>query len=204
MKPMSLIGLPWPVLSCLGTTQVCTPPSHTTCTYRASLSTADTSCATTAGATNIWKRKIVSNILVPDQDTLSRLATTAYTIPSPMMFAGYWGGKIKEGKAGVYNQAMRDALVEVWLAHEWHEPEDDVSNILTVQAAFEQFNNSLTPHSYINELGSWGKYCRFNDWKTRLFPNYKQLMQVKKSYDPCNLYTVPFGVGSDAPTATCK
>ncbi len=47
-------------------------------------------------------------------------------------------------------------------------------------------------------------YNTFEDWKTRFYENYDTVLATKMKYDPCNTFTVRYGIGSDLPTGTCR
>jgi hypothetical protein len=78
----------------------------------------------------------------------------------------------------------RDATFAVGIHGSWRHPEDDARNVAWVRDAFES----------IREFGLEGEYVNFMsdsqpDSVTRSYgPSYRRLVEVKRRYDPHNLF----------------
>ncbi|GIL63152.1 hypothetical protein Vafri_17269 [Volvox africanus] len=95
------------------------------------------------------------------------------------------------------------SIIVVLFGAQWFDPHEDRDRVAGMEPYLSGLY-SLAPTSYSNEFTSWGTYNNVSDWKTRFFSNYDSLLAVKKKYDPCNLMTAKFAVGSDQPTAICS
>ncbi|KAJ8614065.1 hypothetical protein CTAYLR_005832 [Chrysophaeum taylorii] len=97
---------------------------------------------------------------------------------------------------------FRDALFEVGANVFWTNPRDDAAN---VQASYEANKPlvDIAPASYLNEWTSHPRHLRVDDWFSRFYggkENYDALLRVKTEIDPCNMFWVRHGVGSDQPS----
>ncbi|EFJ53169.1 hypothetical protein VOLCADRAFT_102791 [Volvox carteri f. nagariensis] len=155
--------------------------------------------------TEIWGRKyITSGFLPPDQDTLDSVASVIATTNPYMWLWFVFGGAVPE-KAGIGSvpDGMRYAMYEVLFGTHWFNPNDDRLRVESLEP-YLPLLYGISPTSYSNEFTSWGSYNDIQDWKTRFFSNYSNLLAVKKKYDPCNLITATYAVGSDEPVAICS
>ncbi|GFR43438.1 hypothetical protein Agub_g4520 [Astrephomene gubernaculifera] len=156
-------------------------------------------------SSEIWQRKfIVNGFVPPQQPLLDGVADIIITTKPDMWLWFVYGGAVRKGTVGSVPPGMRDAMYQILIGTQWNDPNEDEQYM----AALEMFVPSLygtVPYSYNNEYTSWGdKYGVVRDWKTRFFANYDSLLSVKDKYDPCNFFTVQYGVASDLPKATCK
>lgn len=160
-----------------------------------------------AGETGeIWQRKMISNVMLPlDQDVLDQtvrvIIEEQFTAPFKLLMIH--GGVSLNGSVGSSSLGLRKTFGEQAFGNQWNPiPKDfeNMKNISDIMGRLKAFVNS----SYVNEYTTY--YDQYNvlpDWRTRFYDNYTNLLRVKSIYDPCNLYVVEYGVGSDQPVATC-
>lgn len=112
------------------------------------------------------------------------------------MIAGGKVSKIDSESAGV-NPAWRNAVVEAVCGISWDEGasskeiEEEISQLKTWISAL----NDVAPNdgAYFNEASLFEI-----DWQTTFFgSHYSQLKHIKDKYDPCRLFVVAEGVGSE-------
>lgn len=109
------------------------------------------------------------------------------------------GGNVPEraGPETSVSQAFRDAVFEVGPNAYWDDPDIDAA-IIETSAAIARGLNALSDSSYLNEWSSTRGANVMIDWQKRFWgENYARLLDVKHAVDPCNMFWVPHGVGSD-------
>ncbi|GIL88580.1 hypothetical protein Vretimale_15300 [Volvox reticuliferus] len=155
--------------------------------------------------TDIWARKyITSGFLPQDQDVLDTISSVIVENNPYMWMWFVFGGAVPEHAGiGSVPTGMRNAMYEVLFGSQWFDPHEDRDRVESMEPYLSGLY-ALAPTSYSNEFTSWGAYNNVSDWKTRFFSDYDKLLTVKKKYDPCNLMTAKFAVGSDQPTAVCS
>jgi FAD/FMN-containing dehydrogenase len=139
----------------------------------------------TPGARNYWKSHNLSTIKDALIDTI-----IAYTLklPSPQteIFFGAIGGATTRPAPDAMAYAHRDALFVMNVHGRWEDPADDKRGI----AWARDFFNACAP------FASGGVYVNFltadegDRVRSAYGPNYDRLAQVKRKYDPKNLFRV--------------
>lgn len=96
---------------------------------------------------------------------------------------------------------FRNAIFEVGPNAYWKDPKLDRANV-EASAALARGLYMLSDSSYLNEWTSARGDNVMSDWRKRFWgddENYDKLLRVKHKVDPCNMFWVPHGVGSDEP-----
>ncbi len=153
----------------------------------------------------MWSRTFVANaFLLPQQGVLNNVSRLIGASQPPMALWMTYGGAVRTGTTGSVPGGMRAAMYEVLFGDRWYDPAQDETRMTDLTVNYLPVLYGYGTASYNNEYTTWGnKYNVLDDWKTRFFNNYDSLLHVKQKYDPCNAFTVKFGIGSDLPTATC-
>ncbi|GLI63111.1 hypothetical protein VaNZ11_006016 [Volvox africanus] len=162
--------------------------------------------ANTPPVSDIWARKFITNGFVPAGDpwVLDALATLIVKEKPRMRLRFVFGGAVAEGTIGTVPSGMRTAMYEAVFDQVWFDPAEDQERMQYVSRFLPDLYDFAVA-SYSNEFTSWSTLFNVpGDWKIRFFSNYDWLLEVKDKYDPCNLFTAKYGVGSDLPQATCE
>lgn len=137
----------------------------------------------TPGARNYWKSHNLTQLSDDAVDTLIRYAGT---LPSPQceIFLGLLGGKASEPAPDATAYPHRDALYAMNVHARWSEPSDDEACISWSRELF----SAMAPHAagsvYINFM-TQEEGARISE---AYGANYERLAQIKKRYDPHNLF----------------
>lgn len=112
------------------------------------------------------------------------------------------GGAVREtGRDGETSvtDAFREALFELGPNAYWADPALDDA-IIEASADLARGLNAISDSSYLNEWTSSKGANVMVDWRHRFWgDNYPKLLDVKRAVDPCNMFWVPHGVGSEDP-----
>jgi len=137
----------------------------------------------TAGARNYWK----SHNLATLQDGLFDAVIAAVgTLPSPQceIFFGALGGATTRPAPGATAYAHRDAQFVMNVHGRWAAPADDTRGIGWARDFFKASAPFASGGAYVNFLtADEGDRVR-----AAYGPNYDRLAQVKRTYDPDNLF----------------
>lgn len=137
----------------------------------------------TPGARNYWKSHNLTQLSDQAVDTLIRYAGT---LPSPQceIFLGLLGGKASEPAPDATAYPHRNALYAMNVHARWSEPGDDAACIAWSRELF----SAMAPHAagsvYINFM-TQEEGARIAQ---AYGANYERLAQIKKRYDPHNLF----------------
>lgn len=137
----------------------------------------------TPGARNYWKSHNLTELSDDAVDTLIRYAGT---LPSPQceIFLGLLGGKASEPAPDATAYPHRNALYAMNVHARWSEPSDDEACISWSRELF----SAMAPHAagsvYINFM-TQEEGARISE---AYGANYERLAQIKKRYDPHNLF----------------
>lgn len=137
----------------------------------------------TPGARNYWKSHNLTQLSDDAVDTLIRYAGT---LPSPQceIFLGLLGGKASEPAPDATAYPHRNALYAMNVHARWTEPGDDAACIAWSRELF----SAMAPHAagsvYINFM-TQEEGARISE---AYGANYERLAQIKKRYDPHNLF----------------
>jgi len=137
----------------------------------------------TPGARNYWKSHNLTQLSDAAVDTLIRYAGT---LPSPQceIFLGLLGGKASEPAPDATAYPHRNALYAMNVHARWSEPSDDEACIAWSRELF----TAMAPHAagsvYINFM-TQEEGARISE---AYGANYERLAQIKKRYDPHNLF----------------
>lgn len=155
-------------------------------------------------AEELWARTFITNAFVPArQEILNNASRLIGATMPPMQLWLAYGGAVRNGTTGTVPFGMRTAMYEVLFSEQWHDASLDEERMAGVDGYLSTLY-AFGTSSCNNEYTTWGnKYNALNDWKTRFFSDYNALMRAKLKYDPCNRFTVRYGIGSDLPTGVC-
>lgn len=137
----------------------------------------------TPGARNYWKSHNLTQLSDDAVDTLIRYAGT---LPSPQceIFLGLLGGKASEPAPGATAYPHRDALYAMNVHARWSEPSDDGACISWSRELFSAMAPYAAGSVYINFM-TQEEGARISE---AYGANYERLAQIKKRYDPHNLF----------------
>ena len=93
---------------------------------------------------------------------------------------------------------FRESVIELGPNVHWFDAADDAPNT-AFGARFSRELNAFGSTSYFNEWSAPDALDDvFADWRTRFFgPHYDRLLAAKRAADPCGVFWVHHGVGSD-------
>jgi FAD/FMN-containing dehydrogenase len=137
----------------------------------------------TPGARNYWKSH---NFATLEDGALELMVTYARKLPSPHceIFLGQLGGKAARVPASATAYGNRDANFVMNVHGRWESSAEDEKCIAWAREFFQACSPFATGGAYINFLTA--------DESTRVQqgfgPNYPRLAQMKKHYDPSNLF----------------
>lgn len=153
---------------------------------------------------SIWSRSFITNGFIQQDPVVLNQMATVVAEANPYMWMWFvFGGAVPEhAGTGSVPAGMRTAMYEVLFGSQWINPHEDEDRVSSIEP-YLPVMYGIAETSYSNEYTTWGTYNQLADWKTRFFSDYDALLAVKKKYDPCNLMTATYAVGSDEPVATC-
>ncbi len=137
----------------------------------------------TPGARNYWKSH---NFVELSDGAIQTVVTYAGTLPSPQceMFIGLVGGQANRVARDATAYAHRDAKFVMNVHSRWEKREEDARCIAWARGFFKDSAPYATGGAYVNFLTQ--------DEDDRVAaaygPNYDRLAQVKRKYDPTNLF----------------
>lgn len=107
------------------------------------------------------------------------------------------GGAVREHSSAV-SPGFRDAVIELGPNVFWYGEEHD-AEASAFGAQFSKELNTYASSSYFNEWSAPNAEDDvFADWRERFFgDHYDRLNAVKRAIDPCNVFWVHHGIGSD-------
>jgi FAD/FMN-containing dehydrogenase len=106
--------------------------------------------------------------------------------PSPLtaVVMAYMRGAVSRVPAEATAYYHRSAAFTFTLLGSWLEPSEDSANLTWVKALWERLTPHLPNAVYVNELADEGS----DRVKAAYGPSYGRLREVKKTYDPANLF----------------
>jgi FAD/FMN-containing dehydrogenase len=137
----------------------------------------------TPGARNYWKSHNFASL---GNDAIGAIIHHAGALASPQceIFLGLIGGQASRAKPDATAYAHRDALYVMNVHARWDEPADDGKCISWARNVFDGTAQYATGGVYVNFLTE-DETARIG---AAYGPNYDRLMQIKKKYDPQNLF----------------
>jgi len=139
----------------------------------------------TPGARNYWKSHNFAELSDAAIDLMVKFATE---IPSPQgeIFLGLVSGQANRVPADATSYAHRDARFVLNVHSRWEQPEDDKKCITWAREFFKATAPHATGGVYVNFL------TQDEGERTRAAygANYGRLVQLKRKYDPTNLFRV--------------
>ena len=108
------------------------------------------------------------------------------------------GGAVAEQPPTAVSPGFRESVIELGPNVHWFDAADDAPNT-AFGAQFSRELNAFGSTSYFNEWSAPDALDDvFADWRTRFFgPHYDRLLAAKRAADPCGVFWVHHGVGSD-------
>ena len=137
-----------------------------------------------AGEAHYWKSTYLASL---DDDAVSTIAAHLETRPSPMSMVGLWalGGALARVDATATASGARSAPFVVEILANWTDPTQADANIHWAQQLFEAMTPFSTGKTNLNfpGLGDDPTFVR-----AALGDNWDRLIDVKRTYDPTNLF----------------
>ncbi len=135
------------------------------------------------GFRNYWTASYLADL--PD-DALAVLLKSSSDMRSPLSqnFLIAWGGAVARVTDADTPMSKRDAK---WVYHPfavWESPADDASNIEWARDAISEMNRFASGGTYLNFIGDEGA----DRIEAAFGPNYRRLREVKRQYDPDNVF----------------
>jgi FAD/FMN-containing dehydrogenase len=137
----------------------------------------------TPGARNYWKSHNFTQLAGEAIDTLIAYAGK---LPSPQteIFIGMLGGQAGRVPADATAYANRDARFVLNVHGRWERPEDDERVIAWAREFFRKSEPYASGSVYVNFLTE----DETDRVQAAYGPNYRRLVEVKKKFDPDNLF----------------
>lgn len=136
------------------------------------------------GARNYWKSSFLASL---SDDVIAALVAQFATVPSPMssLILEHFHGAVT--RVGVHETAFshRSPGFNFLAASEWIDPAGDGANIAWARETFEAMTPFMGSGAYVNYLGGDEGSDRVAE---AYGPNYARLSQVKRTYDPDNVF----------------
>ncbi|MET0324157.1 MAG: FAD-binding oxidoreductase [Ilumatobacteraceae bacterium] len=136
------------------------------------------------GEAHYWKSTYLARL---DDDAVTTLASHLAARPSAMSMAGFWalGGALGRVDATATATGNRSAPFVVEILANWTEPEHADANIEWAQQLFTAMTPFSTGQTNLNfpGLGDEPGFVR-----AALADNWDRLVDIKKKYDPTNLF----------------
>jgi FAD/FMN-containing dehydrogenase len=139
----------------------------------------------TAGARNYWKSHNFTRL---DDGLLDVVVEYIGTLPSPQaeIFFGALGGATTRPSPESAAYPHRDARYVMNVHGRWEDPADDERCIAWARAYFQASAPFASGGAYVNFLTS----DETERVRAAYGPNYERLLEVKRRYDPGNLFRV--------------
>lgn len=137
----------------------------------------------TPGARNYWKSHNFSELTDGALDVMIEYASK---LPSSQceIFIGLIGGKANRVAPKATAYVARDTKFVLNVHARWDEPRDDTRHIAWARQFFDKSAPYATGSAYVNFMTEE----EGNRVAAAYGPNYKRLVQLKKKYDPKNLF----------------
>ena len=137
-----------------------------------------------AGEAHYWKSTYLASL---DDDAVNTIASHVASRPSPMSMVGLWalGGALGRVDPTATATGNRSAPFVVEILANWTDPEQADANIDWAQQLFEAMTPFSTGKTNLNfpGLGDDPGFVR-----AALGDNWDRLVDVKRTYDPTNLF----------------
>lgn len=130
-----------------------------------------------------WKSGFLKELSDEAIDTIIQQAEDVPSPLTPIIFELY-GGKAAEEPEGGTSYPHRMNQFDLVVISNWTVPEDDEKNISWTRALWEAVQPYTSNRVYVNTLGIEGEQ-RVREAYGR---NYNRLQEIKKKYDPLNLF----------------
>jgi hypothetical protein len=132
-----------------------------------------------------WKSEILKNL---DDDVLDTIVDRAAATPSPLSASliEFYGGAIN--RVGVQDTAypLRDATNALNVISMWTDAAQDEANVSWARGTWEAVQPFSPGSVYVNFLGVGD--AGEDRVKAAYGPNYARLTEIKRTYDPSNLF----------------
>jgi FAD/FMN-containing dehydrogenase len=136
------------------------------------------------GALNYWKSTFISSL---DDELIDSLVAAFAEVPSPMsaiLFEHFHGAVTRIGPTDTA-VPHREEGFNVLIPGEWLDPEDTQRNIEWTQETFALFEPFRAGRRWLNYLDDDD---RTDAVRAAYGPNYDRLAQIKREYDPDNVF----------------
>jgi FAD/FMN-containing dehydrogenase len=136
------------------------------------------------GARNYWKSNFLASL---SDDAIATIVTQFSTVSSPMsgLLLEHFHGAVARVSATDTAFPQRSPGFNFLAASEWIDPAADQANIAWARETFEAMSPFMGSGGYINYLGGDEGSDRV---AAAYGSNYARLQQVKRAYDPDNLF----------------
>jgi len=136
------------------------------------------------GARNYWKSNFVASL---SDEAIDTMCDQFSRCPSTMtgLLLEHFHGAVTRVPVEATAHAHRSPGFNFLAASEWLEPGDDSTNIAWTRETFDALKPSFGPGGYVNYLGGDEPEDRV---AASYGPNYQRLREVKRRYDPRNLF----------------
>ena len=130
-----------------------------------------------------WKSGFLQEL---SDDAIDTIIAYGETIPSPLspIILELYGGRSAQEPDGGTAYPHRQALYDLVIISAWTQPEEDEKNIAWTRQFWEAMQPYTSNKVYVNALGIEGD-ARV---KEAYGDNYQRLLELKKKYDPENLF----------------
>ncbi|MFT4883137.1 MAG: FAD/FMN-containing dehydrogenase [Natronomonas sp.] len=145
------------------------------------------------GHRNYWKSHFFDELT---DEAIDTIVEHADPLPSPFttVFFEWMGGEIARMDPDATAFPHRDATASFTVAPKWTDPEDDEEMIEWARTFFDATAPYATDDVYVNYL-SWDEQERA---EAAYGDHYERLLELKRTYDPDNLFQVNQNIDPDA------
>jgi FAD/FMN-containing dehydrogenase len=136
-----------------------------------------------AGALNYWKSAFLTHL----SDDVIAIVLDAYAnVPSPMsaIILEQLHGKATRVAPSATAYPWREEGYSVLIIAQWADPADTQTNIAWAQTLMQQLRPHLSEHRYMNYMSADDAGLVHEAYG----PNYARLVELKRTYDPTNLF----------------
>jgi hypothetical protein len=137
------------------------------------------------GTQNYWKASFVRGL---DDAVIDVVVEAGDRMASPLsgLIVEYYGGAPGRVKPGEAAFAQRDADYNIGLMAQWTDPAETAAHVAWVRAAYD----ALEPHATGQHLLNFQSEVADSVVRAAFGDNYNRLAEVKRRYDPANLFSL--------------
>ena len=151
-----------------------------------------------AGLQNYWKSSAFADL---DDAMAATLVSRATALTSPLSHIDvhHLGGAVRRLSDDATAYPLRGADYVVNIVGTWTDPGDSPAHIASVRDAWEALRPGAVTASYVNFLADTGRDVVEAAYGPRI---YTRLSQVKRTYDPDNVFRTNHNVAPSAQTSS--